>query len=124
MSDALVQRLQVVVDLFSGRPNPSWELSERQEQELLRHLAELEQQAPAQLVESPGLGYRGLLVSPPRERGLTPRWRLFRGTAQRGTVAWPDPQRRLERWLLATAGDQLDPTIRDLVRADLERGAP
>lgn len=56
--------LEVELDIFSGRPNPTWILSEKDEQELLdRVIAEPEQLSP---VDSPdelfGLGYRGFIV--------------------------------------------------------------
>jgi hypothetical protein len=52
----------VELDLFSGRPNPRWQLNEVQ----ATKLGELHSQLPAAAEMSPappGLGYRGFLYS-------------------------------------------------------------
>lgn len=56
--------LEVELDIFSGRPNPTWMLSEKEEKQLMeRVLAEPKQLAA---VDSPdealGLGYRGFII--------------------------------------------------------------
>lgn len=56
--------LEVEIDVFSGMPNPTFELSDREEQELTERItAEPEQVAAvADSLESFGLGYRGLIL--------------------------------------------------------------
>jgi hypothetical protein len=52
----------VELDLFSGRPNPTWELDDRSAQQLAQLIESL---PPTHLPppEPPGLGYRGFRVS-------------------------------------------------------------
>lgn len=70
--------LIVELDVFSGRPNPRWQLSQAEKtdvEEALRHLPRTE----ASLGE-PGLGYRGLiLINPTPTAGLVPRIRIHGG---------------------------------------------
>src|SRR5262245_5020468 len=56
--------LEAEIDVFSGMPNPTFELSDKEEQELLdRIVAEAGQMsAVADPAESFGLGYRGIVV--------------------------------------------------------------
>ncbi len=52
----------VELDVFSGRPNPRWELDEQRSRELRqleRDLTPAREAAP----EPPGLGYRGFVYS-------------------------------------------------------------
>ena len=56
--------LEIEIDVFSGMPNPTFQLSAREEQELVdRILAEPTQMAPvADQAQMFGLGYRGVVV--------------------------------------------------------------
>ena len=59
--------VRVEADLFSGRPNPAWTLSSGEATELARRLEKVEARRgePAPVgAAGPGLGYRGLVVSP------------------------------------------------------------
>ncbi len=98
--------LHIELDVFSGRPNPYWKLTAREERELIDRL----KASPAALrpvgdVES-RLGYRGMVVHADRagqERltraGLPPAFRLRESTGLNvSDVA--------ERWLLHTPGAQ------------------
>lgn len=51
----------ITLDIFSGRPNPSWKLSEKNAQQLLERVAD-KSLAPLDSVENK-LGFRGLTVS-------------------------------------------------------------
>ena len=52
--------MEVELDIFSGRPNPSWQLSPERAAELAAKLQGLsEKTQPAQ---DPGLGYRGFTL--------------------------------------------------------------
>jgi hypothetical protein len=68
----------VELDVFSGRPNPTWSLSVEQSMELLEMLQNL---PPAdKLSQENGLGYRGFLLSNPgRADGLAPHIRIYSG---------------------------------------------
>jgi hypothetical protein len=56
--------LQVEIDVFSGRPNPTFELSEKEEKEFLdRIVAQAGEMSPVlDQTQKFGLGYRGLLI--------------------------------------------------------------
>ena len=68
----------VEFDVFSGRPNPTWSLSEEQIMELQEALRDL---PPADKPPGEsGLGYRGFLIlNPDRASGLAPHIRIYRG---------------------------------------------
>src|SRR5262245_54099195 len=54
--------MHVEIDVYSGRPNPSFELSEALSKEFARMLEKLSR-ATREAAE-PGLGYRGFVVTP------------------------------------------------------------
>jgi hypothetical protein len=60
----------VTLEVFSGRPNPSWTLSAEQEQELIRRLQSLppSDRSPA----GGGLGYRGFRIVNNSRRAQVP----------------------------------------------------
>jgi hypothetical protein len=77
--------MQVTLDVFSGQPNPSWELTAEEAQELSRRLTRSTRtdQAPT----AQGLGYRGFLIAnPERKSGVPAEVRVFAGivTSQEG----------------------------------------
>lgn len=84
----------VELDVFSGRPNPHWQLDEQHREELLRlqgHLTPASQTAP----EPPGLGYRGFVYS---DRGG--QVRAYRGHVVTARGMLEDPTFTIERYLL------------------------
>lgn len=86
----------VELDAFSGRPNPSWQLDEARAGELVelhRRLTATTERPP----EPPGLGYRGFLYS---LDGTA--WRAWAGFVTAGDRALADPDRAIERLLLAS----------------------
>lgn len=110
----------VELDVFSGRPNPTWTLSEADRDDLCARLAALPAAAPTGLESN--LGYRGFVVRMP----TTPAAATV--TVQEGTVHvsgdgadhyYRDPDRELERWLLETGDDALEPQVADLVEQEL-----
>jgi hypothetical protein len=57
--------MHVILDIFSGRPNPSWQLSPEQESELCKIISQLKTKKRldgSNIESSLGLGYRGLTV--------------------------------------------------------------
>jgi len=105
---------ETVLDVFSGRPNPHWQLSPEQERELRQRVDSLPP-GTSQLPQPAGLGYRGVVVhdpaAPTAEEGL----RVFGGIACRNGELLHDPDRALERWLLSTAPPDLPGSVRDAV---------
>lgn len=105
------RQAQVTIDLYSGRAdNPTWMLSPADTQTLLGKVSAL---APVDYTElSPGnLGYRGFVVE---LEGPGERLRAYQGMVvwERGQVmAYADPERTIELWLLGTGRQQLDPPL-------------
>lgn len=104
--------MRIELDVFSGRPNPGWMLTEAEAAELEAMMASL----PVAVAPPPpfdGLGYRGIVARKPADRG----WSLvaFRDTVRirtlEGSEVRSDPEARVERWLLGTAGDAVDPDL-------------
>jgi len=117
--------VEVELDAFSGRPNPRWMLTEAQAMEFLALLRKL---SPAQvgLPTSSGLGYRGFILRAnggalgPYEEVRINRGIVFarRGDAEE-TLA--DPQRNLERWLVASARGHIDEPVLKHVQNEIRR---
>ena len=84
----------VELDIFSGNPNPRWELDGSHSQRLLQIQDGLETSdlAPA---EPPGLGYRGFRYS-----DATGRVRAYRGYVKTTQAVLADPSFSIERYLL------------------------
>jgi hypothetical protein len=106
------KKMQVEVDMFSGRPNPHWELTVPESQEFAQRFQSLSAYKGAETVNE-GLGYRGLIV---RESG-----KEVKGdreiTISNGLVVarnngkskqFTDRHRALEKWLIQTGEGRLD----------------
>jgi hypothetical protein len=113
----------VEVDIYSGRPNPSYPLHSTETAELMSRLATLPQtdQAP----EPAALGYRGLRVTidPPDP---TAEIQVGHGTVtiqqSNGEQRWlTDPDRQLERWLVSLGATHLDHDDITALRNELSR---
>ena len=104
----------VELDIFSGRPNPSWELDEPS----IRRLREVQRGLPEAPTSSPkplGLGYRGFVY---RLDGTS--WRALHGTVIGTGTTLHDPDRLVERLLF----DSLPPAFTELrgrIAAEIDR---
>lgn len=112
----------VSLGIYSGRPDPSWTLTDAHAAELRRIVDGL----PMATIEpaSGGLGYHGFTVTL-EGPGADPRTIVaYRGqVAEAGTgprPTWLDPDGRVERFLLATGGAALSPAEVQAVAADLD----
>jgi hypothetical protein len=110
----------VVLDIFSGRPSPSWNLTAAQTEELVRLLKSLPaDESQGEADQAPGLGYRGFTV-----QGRSAWIAAFRGRvsvkSDRAERRLSDPDRSVERWLLATGAPSLEPDVRYLVARQLD----
>ncbi|HKI02811.1 MAG TPA: hypothetical protein VKK31_12615 [Thermoanaerobaculia bacterium] len=101
--------LQVELDIFSGRPNPSWILSDKEEKELLdRVAADPNLMLPASATNG-RLGYRGYVVTAVSEsldKKLPSRFRIGGQPGSEGDV---------NLWLLGTS-EKLDTEVDDYLR--------
>ncbi len=116
-----VTRAEVELDVFSGRPNPVWSLSESEKSRLLELLSRLPSGEVRELPEP--LGYRGFAVTLTHADARVTEIRVYKGEVQveaAGAVtALADPGRTLERWL-STTGSRLDPGLREMVLNELQ----
>jgi hypothetical protein len=84
----------VELDIFSGRPNPRWQLDERTAGELRDRLGRL-QRSTAPPPEPPGLGYRGFLWTEGPEGG-----RIYKGFVRVAKEVLSDSTLSIETLLL------------------------
>ena len=100
----------VELDIFSGLPNPTWELSAIDTATLTGMIDSLQPSPPVDLPTP--LGYRGFLVTLDEpESGSIATIRAFQGIVEyRGgeTKYYADPDKQLECWLLVTARPYID----------------
>ena len=125
----------VTLEIFSGRRNPSWMLSDKKAKELVDRIAN-RAVTPADAVEDDyALGFRGLVVSETTDAdagaGVPMAFRIG-GTAAPGAQALQAGQRALTadetddtvKWLLATGshavGDALAGAVQDEVESQLQ----
>ena len=120
----------VTVSVFSGRPNPHWELTPEQAAELERHLTiprgpTMQKPSGATV----GLGYRGIHIEW-HQPALSSAMHVHGGVVGTADMQpnYQDPGRSLEQWLLSTApvgvpGVQLQPEVDALIRDDLQSAA-
>jgi hypothetical protein len=106
-----VKSASVTLQIYSGRENPKWNLTDKQANELLALLDNLPESQP--IVFNGGLGYSGFRVTWD-ENGAEPKREIF---AYRGQILYrndnskkylTDPERSLEKFLLKTGDSTLD----------------
>ena len=104
----------VTLDVYSGRPNPEWTLSDGEVRELHARLDALSNPLGSQPSRNEALGYRGLRVTTQRES------KDVELTVGKGTIAvesgasaayYRDTNRQLERWLFDTGKPKLRPQL-------------
>ena len=106
----------VEIDLFSGRPNPRWELGPVEARALEKLEAGL-RPAAGPPPEPPALGYRGFVY-----RSGGGMRRAYGGQIRGEERALEDPQRRIERLLLDSLPADLA-AVRERVAPLLKGGA-
>lgn len=95
----------VELDIFSGQPNPRWELSREQAQGLHEKLLLLHAYSgPTHMND--GLGYRGLIIHDLDDQHSN--IRVGFGWIVRSGSVYKDEDRALERWLLSTGKGKID----------------
>lgn len=127
--------MEVTLDVFSGRPNPTWVLSDEQARELIDRAAGRALAAPD---SGPGLlGFRGYIVTAVSDdaaerAGLPASFRLDAVPADRlvapeGLAARAltvDESAAASTWLLSTAGDAVEEDVLEYVKGAIgERSA-
>lgn len=115
----------VTLHIFSGRPDPAWELSAEQAIELADRLARIQQTTllkPAGITGN--LGYRGFSVMSVREPTFEPHVYIHGGVIDldRFDLNRISDTPDLEEWLLSTAGDVISEDVRRAVKDELQVG--
>ena len=114
------ENVEVEVDVFSGMPNPEWNLSDADAALFQQKIAALPEASPAQLANN--LGYRGIIVRVKTEMTQTRiliQNGIVQSTQDDATVYCSDPGRDLERWLLNTGRPFIEDNIFMLVKNEL-----
>jgi len=115
--------LQAVLDVYSGRENPHWNLTSGEEETFLKSFQALSR-TDAEFT-SPGLGYRGFIVEGTGLEGYD-QVSVFRGVvlAQAGESSsrFEDKGRLLERWLLGTGKESLEGELYARILSEVETG--
>jgi len=128
MTNGEGKKAKVALDIFSGRQNPSWQLSEEQIKKLFSTLDALPTSEPVEFFD--GLGYRGFQVSlteaaSSKEAGSI---KAYKGAVlyRAGGIDkfFTDKDRRVENLLLESAGSHLEADLRDSVRREIEPPKP
>ena len=92
----------IEVDIFSGRPNPSWFLSTPETKTLEKMIGSLQRAQPRSPVDE--LGYRGFIITFTRSVSRMKRVVVSRDVVKLDPTDYRnDPNRTVERWLLTKA---------------------
>ena len=109
--------MHVILDIFSGMPNPNWDLSEQQRDEFLKKISTLPTTHKSQ--NDNGLGYRGFIVEDKLKQfeikdGLVK-------VSQNNTVnILEDKEYNIEIWLLDTSPNNIDPSLLKMIKESIE----
>jgi len=100
-------KIEAMLDIFSGRPNPTWKLSENQVDELKTKLGTF---PSAESKSTPGLGYRGVrLVNIGKITNIPDRIIAYNGVlaiTEKGMTNYYEDSNKIEEWLLDQAREQ------------------
>lgn len=104
--------MQVEVDMFSGRPNPHWELTVPESQDFAQRFKSLSIHKGEGAINE-GLGYRGLIVRERAEevegdRQIVIYHGLVMAKRNGKSKQFTDQNRALETWLIQTGEGRLD----------------
>lgn len=114
---------EVVLDVFSGRSNPVWDLSGKLAEELVKRLRRLPPAGRGKTPSPPDLGYRGLRLTqkgPAQEEAWLAPYEVFGGFARHGDSVFLDDSRSLERWLLSAGGPGVEQELRKRIMREIE----
>jgi hypothetical protein len=111
-------RITVEVDVYSGRPNPSWQLNAVQARLVLRMLSGVSRPGRSgRSCELPSLGYRGLnLTIVEGERTST--WRVFNRCVDHDGRAFSDAGARVQAFILRTMPPNLKSDLAGVLPGD------
>ncbi len=105
----------VELDVFSGRPNPKWHLTEDERVKVAKLIESLELATDDRAPSPPGLGYRGFRLSDPA--GST--YCVYGGFVRSSDALLADQSRRVEHFLLDHLPADFN-ELRQLLEAELD----
>lgn len=101
-------KISIELDVFSGRPNPSWELNPSESGELLKQLSPLPETDKNKAAFYDGLGYRGFIISVTgADKGISlpATIRVYKGFVLMNEKVFSD-QHSVEKKLIEQAGNK------------------
>ena len=117
-----VKKARVTLQVYSGRENPSWNLTEKQISDLLALVGDLPKSEAFTLPDN--LGYRGFQVeltenaAEKTQEIVAYKGRVRYKSAEAGDKYFTDQKRRLEMFLLNSA-DSLDEELKRFVKDEI-----
>jgi hypothetical protein len=117
-------QMQVELDVFSGRPNPQWNLTTEERAELNRLLQALPE-AKTEKPLLPGLGYRGFIVTALEDKAtgcseIVIFKKYVSAKCNGKLLQFTDKDRTLERWLLQTGRSHLEDSFYQQINSAIE----
>jgi hypothetical protein len=111
--------MHVILDIFSGMPNPNWDLSQQQRDEFLKKINTLPTTTDKFQNDS-GLGYRGFIVEE-KLKHFEVKDGLVKVVENNNIVHMlEDKEYNIEIWLLDTAPDNIDHSLLKMVKEQIE----
>jgi len=120
-----VKFMRIELDIFSGRPNPSWKLTATESVEFLRQLRTLPPDGSDRSIRD-NLGYRGLIVTGDATvinsfDSIIVSGGKVLGQSPQGSRSFVDKDRGLEQWLIHTGKAYLEPDIYNQVVQEIQQ---
>lgn len=109
--------VDVELDIFSGRENPKWALSDTETQRFVELLRMAPVSVPRTITNQ--LGYRGFIVHTAATDLVRVQNHVVEVSSKGQQSYLADPERTLERWLLNSGSHTLDKGVYFLVEEDL-----
>lgn len=106
-------RVRIELDVFSGRENPSWELSREDAREIIALLRSKNERA-AQPHPLKGLGFRGFVITVKRDEHEE-RYLASGPVIELGRQQYLDPESKIERFIVATMPAKLRNEFSDVL---------
>lgn len=111
--------LEITLDVFSGRKNPTWILPTHE----IRGISEkIEKSNPRKSLRLPKLGYRGVKISPTPDASDSEREFLLQVSSS-PEMLYLSSVPEIEEYLLSLAGDNVDEEIKAHVKSELDAPA-
>jgi hypothetical protein len=102
----------IQIDVFSGRPNPSWTLGDASARELLSKLKSTGITTPVPMPD--GLGFRGFRVTV-SDGSRDREFHVFGSRIQEGRQSYLDRDRSVERFVVSTIPVDLKKVFADIL---------